>query len=293
MQNVSELRAHIAAIEQTRKITNAMQLVSTSRLKRVMQHIAYNERYFQRVQSMMRDILELSAGWQHPYLTRREGKRRTLIVVAGDKGMAGAYNANVLSLAMEELRDPAYDNSLISVGLVANDYFTHHGIEPDIELMGTIQDPSLANARRICLDVFNLYDQALTDEVCMIYTAFYGEEKNKPRLRRLLPIQLSDYADVESSPHGENMIYEPSPRDLFDHLVPQYVIGIVFGALVQAYASEHFARMNAMESATKNADEMLQKLKMQYNLARQAAITQEITEIAGAVEAQSGAGGGR
>lgn len=283
MQNANEIRAHINAVEQTRKITNAMHLVSTSRVRRVMQHIEYNHQYFLRVQSTMKDILQSSASITHPYLTVKPGHRRTFIVVAGDKGMAGAYNSNLLNFALEQLqKEEQY--FLIAVGIVASEFFKTRGIIPDIEIMGTIQDPSLYNARELAFDIFDLFNQDLTDEVFIIYTSFYGETKNKPLARRLLPIILSDYRDIEASHIMTDIIYEPSPQELFDMLVPQYTLGIIFGALVQAYASEHFARMNAMQSATKNADEMLRKLRMQYNMARQTAITQEITEITGAAE---------
>ncbi len=147
-----------------------------------------------------------------------------------------------------------------------------------------MQDPSLSNARKLAFDIFDLYDDDLTDEVYIIYTSFYGASKNKPVIRRLLPIVRGDYEQIEAHEMSD-ILYEPSAQELFSLLVPQYVIGILFGALVQAYAAEHFARMNAMQSATKNADEMLKKLQTQYNMARQAAITQEISEIAGAAEA--------
>ena len=286
MLSQNEIRRHISAIEETRKITNAMQLVSTSRLKRVMTHIEYNHRYFMRVQAAMNSILAMSGGVKHPYLDGREGRRRTYIVVAGDKGMAGAYNSNVLELALKRLEEDGAEVSLITVGLVASEFFHSRGIMPDVEVTGTIQDPTLDRARELALDVFSLYDQNLTDEVYIIYTSFYGESKNKPEIKKLLPVAITGDEVEEGDWH--NMIYEPSAEEVFSHLVPQYVIGILFGALVQAYACEHYARMNAMRSATHNADEMMRKLTMQYNLARQSAITQEISEIAGAAEALGG-----
>lgn len=286
MLNQNEIRRHINAIEETKKITNAMQLVSTSRLKRVMTHIEYNHRYFMRVQATMNSILTMSGGVKHPYLDGRDSKRRTYIVVAGDKGMAGAYNSNVLELALKQIEEDKEEVSLITVGLVASEFFNNHGIVPDIQVTGTIQNPTLDRARELALDIFNLYDQNLTDEVFIIFTSFYGESKNKPQIKQLLPVVVTGDELEEEDWH--NMIYEPSAEEVFSHLVPQYVIGILFGALVQAYACEHYARMNAMRSATHNADEMMRKLTMQYNLARQSAITQEISEIAGAAEALGG-----
>ncbi len=283
MQNTNEIRAHIAAVKQTRKITNAMHLVASSRLKKVMSHIEYNNAYFSRVQATMKDILQSSESVTHQYLTGRGGDRRTYIVVAGDKGLAGAYNASVLNLAYETIsqRKEKKETYLLTVGLVATEFFKARGMQPDIETTGAVQDPSLSNARKLAFDI---YDDDLTDEVYIIYTSFYGDTKNRPVIRRLLPIVRGDYEQIAAHKMSD-IIYEPSAQELFSLLVPQYVTGILFGALVQAYAAEHFARMNAMQSATRNADEMLKKLQTQYNMARQAAITQEITEISGAAEA--------
>lgn len=285
MQSTNEIREHINAIEETRKITKAMQLVSTARLKRTMDHIDYNHRYFQRVLSTMRDILASPADVSHPYLTDRGSRRKTFIVIAADKGLCGSYNASVLELALKNIKQAGEDCSVLSVGIVAHEYLRAHKIVPDREILGMSQDPSLHNARSLAYDVFNLYDQAKTDEVFVIYTSFYGESKNKAIMRRLLPVMESDYDIPEASEHAKDIRYVPSAQELFSHLVPQYVIAVLFGALGQAYACEQYARMNAMQSATRNADEMLQKLRLRYNLARQSAITQEIAEISGAAEA--------
>ena len=283
MANVAEIRQHIRAVDQTRKITHAMHLVASSRMSRVMSHIEYNNAYFSRVQSTMKDILLGSEAISHPYLTERQGDRRTFVVVSGDKGMAGGYNNNLTRFAMEQIR--GHENyHLITVGMVASNFFLENGIKPDIELAGASQDPSLVNARELAFDIFDLFNEDETNDVYIIYTSFLGDTKAQPVMRRLLPIHLDDYDHVEPGDPSREILYEPSPQEVFNVLVPQYTSGIIFGALMQAYASEHYARMNAMESATRNADEMLKKLQTQYNIARQAAITQEITEIAGAAE---------
>ena len=174
MQNTNEIRAHIAAVKQTRKITNAMHLVASSRLKKVMSHIEYNNAYFSRVQATMKDILQSSESVTHQYLTGRGGDRRTYIVVAGDKGLAGAYNASVLNLAYETIsqRKEKKETYLLTVGLVATEFFKARGMQPDIETTGAVQDPSLSNARKLAFDIFDLYDDDLTDEVYIIYTSF-------------------------------------------------------------------------------------------------------------------------
>jgi F-type H+-transporting ATPase subunit gamma len=283
MQNTNEIRQRMNAVGQTRKITNAMHLVATSRMKKVLQSIGYNHRYLSRVDSAMKHILRSSRGVIHPYLTKR-GSRKTLIVISGDKGMSGSYNANLLSYAWKEYnKEPV--SSFIAVGIMVGKYFRARGIEPDVEFLGFTQDPSLYNARELAFDMLDLYDNNLTDEVEIIYTP-YSSGLNRPQTYRMLPLLLSDYEQEGGDiMYGEDIIYVPSVQRLFDRLVPQYIIGITYAALVHAYASEQYSRMNAMQSATRNADDILKNLKTQYNMARQSAITQEIAEITGAADA--------
>ncbi len=287
MSNLYEIKHHIAAVEQTRKITGAMQVVSTTRMKRVMQHIEYNHRYFLRVQETMKEILVSSQNISHRYLDHHRGRRRAFIVIAGDKGMAGDYNENILNYALSEINEHKKKENaeafIITIGNIATEFFRRIGDTPDIELFGIAQDPSLERARELMTDLFDLYDRNLIDEAFVIYTSFYGETKNKPVMRRLIPIRLIDLNELPEEKPME-VIYTPDAQTVFDMLMPQYVIGIIFGVMVQAFASEHYARMNAMQSATDNADEMLKKLKTQYNMARQAAITSEIAEITSAAE---------
>lgn len=283
MENMNEIRHHVRAIEQTRKITNAMYLVSTARMRKYMVHINYNRKYFKRVRLTVQDILNKSKDIQHPYLDVRGDKSAVFIVIAGDKGMCGAYNVNVLEFALKKIQERA-ERYVITVGTVASAYFRRKGIEPDIEVLDIAQDPSLFNARKLTEDILQIYDQNLTDEVFVIYTAFFSTARQEPKEIRLLPLNLRDFEYLDTADDTSDILYEPSPQEAFTMLVPQYCIGIIFGALVQSYASEQSARMTAMESATRNADEILQKLKVRFNRARQAAITQEISEIAGAAQ---------
>ncbi|MGI6498457.1 MAG: ATP synthase F1 subunit gamma [Oscillospiraceae bacterium] len=284
MQNISDIRHHINAVAETRKITGAMQMVASSHMKKVMSHIEYNQKYFVRLQSTMKGILESSQETVHPYLQSRGKDRRTYIVIAGDKGMAGSYNTNLLHFAHAELA--AHPGSyLIAVGLKTHQFFRRNGIIPDLEIENYAQDPSLANARALAYHLMSLFDAGQTDGVYIIFTIFSGSVKNTPVVRHLLPLLVGDFDQFQTHALEQDVFYLPSPQEAFDSLVPQYIVSRIFAAFAQAYASEHFARMNAMQSASRNADELLKRLKMQYNMARQAAITQEISEISGAVEA--------
>ncbi len=281
MQNLTEIRHHLRSVEQTRQITNAMYLLSTSRMKKAMTHIGYNMRYFTRVRATMKDIIEKSHNSvTHPYFadpTPRD--RAAYVVVAADKGLCGAYNSNVLKLAWEHIeKHPTH--FICTAGIMATEFFERKGITPDIELLGIVQDPKLSLARSLTETMLDLYDQDLMDEVYIVYTHFVNSAKQYPKIIRLLPLKIEDFIDVDVEYQYEaDILYEPSPLSVFQTLVPQYAVGLVYGALVMSYASEHSARMTAMQNSTKNADDMIDKLRAQYNGARQYAITREISEI--------------
>ncbi|NLB29640.1 MAG: ATP synthase F1 subunit gamma [Clostridiales bacterium] len=287
MASVNEIRQHIAAVKQTRKITGAMELVSSTRMRRVMSHIEYNRQYFSYIRSTMQRILASSEDVSHPYLAGRPERRRTYVVISGDKGMCGAHNANVLELADRKLAlHPG--SSLITMGNTAEMHFRRKGTIPDITMFGIVQDPTLHSAIRVSSEIMHLFDKELTDEIHVIFTSFYGASKGKTTEFRLLPVKFHDYDDVADPRYHDEMLYHPSRKIVFDQLVPQYIIGLIFGMMVQAYASEHFARMNAMLASTQNAGEMLKTLTTQYNMARQSAITNELSEMTGAAEVLRG-----
>ncbi|MDR1330181.1 MAG: ATP synthase F1 subunit gamma [Oscillospiraceae bacterium] len=282
MANANEIRHRISAVEQTRKITGAMEMVSSNRMRRVSSHTEYNRLYFDHIRQAMREILDSAEGITHPYLTERPEGRRTYIVFTGDKGLCGAYNAAVLELADQRLAEFP-DASLITVGGTAEEHYHRRGRIPDVSMLGIVQDPTMKAARRMSRMIMQLYDDDLTDEVHIVFTAFYDTLKNQPFECRILPLVESDYLD-RTDEAREELIYSPSPQAVLNEIVPQYILGLLFGIMVQAYASEHYSRMNAMHSSTQNAGDMLKTLTTQYNMARQSAITNELAEITGAAE---------
>lgn len=284
MASTTEIRHHIAAVEQTMKITGAMEMVSSTRIKRVMSHIEQNRRYFEYVQRTMKEILISSKDVSHPYLSDiPEDSHCTFIVISSDKGLCGSYNSAVLQTALKDIKEHP-NHSIMTIGNSAEDFFKSRSMKPDMTISGIAQDPALPRARNLVRDIMRLYDSGETNEIRIVYTSFYGETKNKPVVRRLLPISLEDYNCVTECQRLSEIMYHPSAQEVFDLLIPQYILGILFGVMVQAYASEHFARMNAMHSATTNAQDMLKMLRTKYNMARQSAITNEIAEITGAAE---------
>jgi len=283
MQSPNEIRHHITAIEQTRKITGAMEMISSNRMKQVMHHIEHNRRYFTYMRRTMKEILTSSQGVSHPFLIERQSKRGTYVVISGDKGLCGSHNSSVLNFALAHI-DATSGSYLITLGHTAEAFFHSRGMTPDINYLGIVQDPTLSRAREVAVELTKMYEDGLTDEIRVVYTSYYGETKGKPVDIRLLPIKLYDYDDVRDAEALDEILYHPSAQTVLDMMVPQYIIGFVFGVMVQAYASEHFARMTAMHSATTNAQEMIGGLRTKYNLARQSAITNEIAEITGGAE---------
>ena len=279
----NEIREHIAAVEQTQKITGAMEMISSNRMRQVMSHIEYNRKYYTHIRKAMKELLLSSQDVSHPYLTARENPKRTYVVFSSDKGFCGAHNSSVLNFALERLKANP-DSNLITSGHTTEAFFHSHNIIPNTIYDGIAQDPTLYRAREAAYKFIELYESGQTDEIILIYTSFYDETKNMPVEARLLPVVLPDFDDIRDAHQLEDIMYHPSAQEVLDLMIPQYVVGFVFGVMVQAYASEHFARMSAMRSATINAKEMIEKLNTQYNLVRQSAITNELAEIAHAAE---------
>ena len=287
MPKTNEIRHHISAVEQTMKITNAMEMVSSNRMRQVMGHIEQNNMYFTNVRRMMREILTSTNDVSHPFFTARPNQHSTFVIITGDKGLCGGHNLNVLNYALDRINETP-GAGIITMGHTSDEFFRSKGMMPDINFLGIVQDPTLKRAREVARDLTLLFENGLTDDLRIIFTSFLGSTRGKPVEYHLLPLMLSDYDDVVEAEAPSEILYHPSPQKVLDILVPQYIIGLVFGVMVQAYASEHFARMNAMRSATDNAEDILKNLRIQYNLARQSTITNEITEISGSTEIMKG-----
>lgn len=284
MAGIGDIRHHIAVVSQTRQITKAMHMISTSKMQKSLQRFEANTRYFHQVRETMKDLLTHNEGVSHPYLEKPHGERRAYIVIASDKGLAGGYNHEVLSLASSHMRD--HGDFIFTVGQMARNWFEQEGRTVDIEFTDVMQHPSLDDAREIAGTILELYEQELLDQVYIVYTHMHNALSQEPSVRRLLPVRTEDFDDVEIPLRQEYEInYEPSARAVLDLLIPQYIIGMVYGALLLSFASEHSARMNAMDSATRNADELIAKLSVELNGARQAAITNELSEIISGVDA--------
>ncbi len=294
MASIKEIRTRIKSVDQTLKITNAMYLISSSKMRKARQQLNGVEPYFQKIQDTIADILYHSEEFHHPFMdTRPEKKHRTVgyIVITGDKGLAGAYNHNVLKLAEEKLA--ATENPVLFViGQVGRAYFAGKNVNVDGEFLYTAQDPTVTRARDISETMVGLFLRGQLDEVHVIYTEMVNPVLMRPATYQLLPLTREQFSHKEpqytAGQYNRQVVYVPSEHKVMDKIVPGYLKGVLFGCLVESFCSEQNARMTAMDSSTKNAREMIRTLSLEYNRARQTAITQEITEIVGGAQQKGG-----
>lgn len=284
MQNITDLKARIKGITETRKITKAMKLVSISKLRRAQDKYDRNMAYFNKLRVTIKDIAVHSKEIYHRYLTKRSGNRAAYIVVASDKGLAGGYNYNVLNLAWSHMKDRD-EKVIFTIGHTATDFFSRINVPADMEFLHVSQNPCLSDARNITYDILSLFDNNYIDEAFVVYSDFVGNTI-QPHILKMLPVVEEEMLNIElTSDYSTQVLYDPSPAEVLDLLVPQYVVGMMYNCLIHSSASEHKARMLAMDNATRNADEMLAKLALEYNRARQEAITNELLEIISAENA--------
>lgn len=287
MKNMGDIKHSMRAIGDTEQITKAMHLISTSKMKKAISSYEANSIHFNRVQAGLKDILDHTTELSHPYVGHSEGGSAAFVVIAADKGLCGGYNHNVLKFAVKQMKKNT-EKYILTVGQEARAFFERKGYMVDVEFLHIAQNPSLYNARNITNDILELYETGIMSEVYVVYTKFLSALKQEPTIIKLLPVEAKNFESIKSeTKYSAEMSFHPSAKAVFDRMVPQYIVGLLYGCLVQAYASEHSARMTAMESATQNAEDMLFKLSKEYNRARQAAITNEIAEIIGAQETLS------
>ena len=289
MESIKEIRTHIDSVQQTLKITNAMYLISSSKLRKARRQLNDVQPYFEKITSTISDILHRTEGVEHVYFDTRPGRPHKVgyIVITGDKGLAGAYNHNVLKLVDEQL-EHTENPTLFLIGQAGRNYFRHRGVEVDGEFMYTAQDPTIYRAREISDTFVELFRKGHIDEVYVVYTEMVTPMTMEPRMIKLLPLDRDAFpwTPRRSADGSERHVvtYVPSPEQVLSHIVPGYLKSVLFGALVESFCSEQNARMSAMDTATDNARSLLKELSLHYNRARQSTITQEITEIVGGAQ---------
>ncbi|MCR5666077.1 MAG: ATP synthase F1 subunit gamma [Eubacterium sp.] len=290
MAGSKEIQNRMKSIRDTMKITNAMYMISSSKMKKAKAALEKTEPFFVEQQNAVASILEDIPELDSIYFTRGAGidkkqLRRAYIVITADKGLAGAYNHNVLKMT-EELLLQGDQNKLYVVGETGRQYFSRRGINMDATFHYTVQSPTLHRSRIIANQVMEDFNLNLVDEFYIVYTKMINAFKMEPQMWKLLPLVRTDFELEDNSAYEETFEYHPSVEEVLKHLVPDIISGYIYGALVESYACEQNSRMIAMQSATDSAHEMLHELEMEYNRSRQAAITQEITEVIAGAKSQ-------
>lgn len=291
MANAREIQERMKSIHDTMKITNAMYMISSTKLCKAKKELAETEPYFFTLQGMLARIIRHLPEVQHRFLSDEKEasgeKKKAFLVVTADKGLAGAYNHNVLKIAEEEL-EKCSQSHLLVVGEVGRQYFHSRKIPVDEHFLYTAQNPTMHRARVITGKVLSLYESGKVDEVHMIYTSMKNGLQTETNEIQLLPIKKSIF-QTEKIPMDmlqEEFFYRPSLEAVLNSVIPNYIGGYIYGALVESYCSEHNARMVAMQAANDSAQAMIHALSVEYNRVRQAAITQEITEVIAGAKAQ-------
>ena len=290
MANAREIQSRIKNIKNTMKITNAMYMISSAKLKKAKKGLDDTEPYFYMLQSAIVRIIRHFPEIQNIYFDAREEipadqRKVGYIVVTADKGLAGAYNHNVVKAAQELMHDKK-NNKLFVLGTVGRHYFAKKGMEIAEEFKYTVQNPTLSRARNISEKMIQQFTDGELDEIHIVYTKMAGGMQTEVDVQQLLPLKKKKFDFIPIDVQVEQIEMLPSPDAVMNNIAPNYLSGFIYGALVESYSSEQNQRMLAMEAATKSAKDMLRELEIAYNRVRQAAITQQITEVVSGAKAQ-------
>ena len=271
--STKEIKTRIRSMESTKQITKAMEMVAASKLRRAQAQVLNSRPYFEILSDTINDIVASNQDFSSPYLVNRPVKKVMYIVIAGDRGLAGGYNSNILKLVLSETEGK--DAMVFPIGKKAVDFFRARKMQTMTENYALAADITIGDCFSIAKQLSKAFLQGQFDEVHVAYTNFVSVLSQVPATMQLLPLVRSDAERKASS----EILYEPGCEEVFASIVPEYLGGILYGALCESRAAEQAARRSAMDSATQNADEMIADLSLKFNRARQAAITQEITEI--------------
>ncbi|MDD4587832.1 MAG: ATP synthase F1 subunit gamma [Heliobacteriaceae bacterium] len=286
MAGMRDIKRRIRSIKSTQQITKAMKMVAAAKLRRAQESVIQARPYAARIQDVLGRLSQGAAGVKNPLLEKREGNKVGYIIVTADRGLCGGYNGNLIRMVNNTIRGQS-DVSVVCIGRKSRDFFRRIGVKIEAEFLGIGDLVTYAQAEGIANKVVQMYADGVFDEVRLVFTEFISPLTQRPRDMKLLPIEpvTSKEEQTEAQAVQPLYIYEPSAEDVLNVLLPKYVNTLIYRALLEAKASEHGARMTAMSSATDNAAEMIDKLTLSFNRARQAAITKEIAEVVGGAAA--------
>lgn len=283
MASMRDIKRRKVSIQSTQQITKAMKLTSTVKLQKAKARAEQSKPYFDFMYETVNSMLARSGNINHPYLQAKDTGKTAIVVITSNRGLAGGYNNNIIKL-VTEFQVPKEDMVIYTVGSKGRDALERRGYEIKEDYSDIIEDPRYSDANVISRDLLAAFEQGEIKEIYLAYTFFKNTVSHEARRIKLLPVEISqEETEAKSVP----MNYEPEEEEALDMIIPKYITSIVYGGLMQAAASENGARMQAMDSATSNAEEMIDSLSLLYNRARQGSITQELTEIIAGAEAIS------
>ena len=290
MASMRTIKRRRTSVQSTQQITKAMKLVSTVKLQRAKARAERSKSYFVSMYDTIKSVLEKAGEIRHPYLKAGESDRKAVVLITSNRGLAGGYNSNVVKLLTKgDLPKDKID--VYAIGKKGRDLLSRYGYTIKADHSDVIEEPVYADAMRICDELLKAFSNGEIGEIYLGYTSFKNTVSHEPRLIKLLPFDPEDNDPSKDMEGGEVkadntiMNFEMEEEEALDLLIPKYVTSLIYGGMVEAIASENGARMQAMDSATSNAEEMIEKLSLQYNRARQGSITQELTEIIAGAEA--------
>lgn len=283
MASLRDIKSRITSTKKSSQITKAMQMVSASKWNRAEQNAKAFVPYMEKIQEVVASIASGSNNASHPMMVSQPVKKTGYLVITSDRGLAGAYNSSILRHVFQTIKNRHKSQDeyvIIAIGRVGRDFFVSRKMNVELEIVGLSDQPSFADISELAKSAVGLFSQGAYDELYMYYNHYVSAIQQDVTEKKLLPL-----SDVQSSGKLASYEFEPSAEEILEVLLPQYAESLIYGALLDGKASEHAARMTAMKNATDNAAELIDTLSLQYNRARQAAITQEITEIVGGAAA--------
>ena len=284
MASMRDIKRRQASVQSTGQITKAMKLVSTVKLQKARGRAENTKPYFDGMYSTVASILARSGNIRHRYLKADTDKKKAVVVITSNRGLAGGYNSNIVKLIANNPDFRPENTVIYAVGRKGIEGLSRKGYKIDKDYSSCIDEPIYPDAMEISKDLLNAYAEGEIGEIYLAYTFFKNTVSHIPTLKKLLPVDAGEY-EITEEEKKIPMNFEPSEEEVLEMVIPKYVSSLIFGGLVEAVASENGARMTAMDSATSNAEELISDLSLKYNRARQSAITQELTEIIAGADA--------
>lgn len=289
MASMRDIKRRKSSIQSTQQITKAMKLVSTVKLQRTKQRAEQSKTYFEAMYKTVTSMLSKTGGLNHPYLKAGTSEKKAVIVITSNRGLAGGYNSNVTKLITKgEFKKE--DLVLYTIGKKGNETFRRMGYNIAWDNTEMIEEPRYDDAMKLSKEILTGFSNGEFGEIYLAYTAFKNTISHEPTLIKLLPYEVDENEvgdDKQEKDDNVLMNFEPHDEEALNMIIPKYITSLIFGGMVEAAASENGARMQAMDSATSNAEEMISSLSLMYNRARQGSITQELTEIVAGANAIS------